>query len=293
MTTRRDMLKSAAALGTAAFFGTQLTSGTVSAQENSSSYDPNTIFSSLLGWRIGPQIYSFNRFPFDEAIKKVKQTGAMSFELYSGQRLTKDGDVKVGPGMSKDNIKRFKELCAEAGCVPHAMGVCGADRAHADFASAIGISNINVEPGFDRLPEVNKIAEEYNLNIGLHNHPKPSIYWDPNLVAEKLKDCGPRVGACCDTGHWLRSGLDPLECIKILKGRIFSFHIKDLNKDKRDIPLGKGECKIEEILREVAAQGVRAPFSIEYESDWDNNVGFVTEGIKFFNETAKKIVLGQ
>jgi sugar phosphate isomerase/epimerase len=39
---------------------------------------------------------------------------------------------------------------------------------------------------------------------------------------------GKRIGACCDTGHWVRSGLHPVECLKKLEGRILGFHLKDV-----------------------------------------------------------------
>ncbi len=291
MTTRRDMLRSAALLGGAALIGTRLESRATAQEPAEAALCPDLPYSRMLGWSIGPQIYSFNRFPFDVAVKMVKQTGSMSFELFSGQKLTQDGEEKVGPGMSKEAFKRFRELCTENGCVPHSMGVTGYDRAHFDFAASIGIQTLNVEPGFDKIPGINKLAEEYKIAVGLHNHPKPSIYWDPEIVLKQLADSGPWVGACCDTGHWVRSGLDPLECVKKFKGRITSFHIKDLNDQKRDVPLGQGVCKIAEILQECSDQKVRGTFSIEYESDWDKNMPLVAECVKFFNATAKKIVL--
>ena len=285
MLTRRDMFKAGITAGSAAILGMNTKSH---AEESCSCC--NAIYSKILGWRIGPQIYSFRLFPFDEAVKKVKATGAASFELYGGQSLSKDCDEKIGPGMSKEAKKRFRDLLAENGVVPHSMGVCGADRAHFEFAVENGFSVINVEPDFDALPEVSKLAEEYKVNVGLHNHPKPSRYWDPSVVLEHLADCSTRIGACCDTAHWLRSELDPLECVKKFNGRISSFHIKDLNADKGDVPLGQGLCKIADVLKVCADLNVRAPFSIEYESDWENNVPMVTEGIKFFNATARKII---
>lgn len=246
-----------------------------------------------LGWQIGPQIYSFNRFPFDVAIKKVKETGSTSFELYSGQKLRKDTRVAVGPGLAGDDFKFFKDLIEETGCKPHAMGVCPADKAHFEFAAKIGLTVLNVEPQFDKIPEVNKLAEEFKIKVGLHNHPKPSIYWDPEIVLKQLKDSGERIGACCDTGHWLRSGLDPLECVKKFGNRIVSFHIKDLSKKDKNfvfVPLGAGDCKIAEILQEVAKLKVKIPFSIEYEAEWDNNVKPITESVEFFRKTSSDLV---
>jgi sugar phosphate isomerase/epimerase len=291
-TTRREMICTAALLGGTALVGSQFTSF-ASAQDVTAN-DAN--YAIQLGWKIGPQIYSFNRFPFDEAIKLVKKCNVSSFELFSGQKLSKDINVSVGPDLlkpeNKDAFKRFRELLAESGAVPHSMGVCPANRAHFDFAAELRMPNLNCEPGFNSIPEVDKLANEYGIKVGFHNHPKSSIYWDPQIVLDHIKDASPMLGSCADTGHWLRSGLDPVECVKKLKGHIFAFHIKDLDENKRDVPLGKGACKIAEILKECAAQKVTGPFSIEYESDWDNNQPLVAEGIAFFRATAKAIVLG-
>lgn len=292
MTNRRDMLRGTALLAGAAILGTGTAFSQDAPPRGPGRGFRNTVYSRMLNWRIGPQIYSFNRFSFEEAILKCRQTGSMSFEVFQGQRLFKDKDGHVGVGMSKENMKAMKQMIAETGVTPHAVGVCGTGRGDFDFAAELGISCINSEPGFDQIESVNKLADEYKINVGLHNHPKDSRYWNPDVVLEQLKNCGSRVGACCDTGHWLRSGLDPLECVKKLKGKIVSFHIKDLNEGHRDVPLGQGVCKIAEIMKELAAQRCQAVFSIEYESDWDNNVPQITEGITFFNATAKEIVEG-
>lgn len=296
-TTRRDLLRTSALLGGAAMLGT---SATLVAEETAGtcSYCPNTVYSNLLGWTIGPQIYSFNRFTFEQGIKNCQKTGSRNFEVFIGQRLTDKGDVKVSPDMSAADKKLMRTIMADHGLIPHAVGVTGSDRKMFDFAAEMAIPVINSEPGFNRLAEVNKLAEEYKINVGLHNHPKPSIYWDFNIVLEHLKDCGSRVGACCDTGHYVRSGLVPLEAIKALKGKIISFHIKDLHKlagqgeGPHDVPLGKGVCGIADVMKELASQGFRGPFSIEYEYNWDANTPDVAECVKFFNETSKSIVLG-
>ena len=87
--------------------------------------------------------------------------------------------------------------------------------------------------------------------MAIHDHPKPSHYWNPDTVLEAVKGRTPLMGACADTGHWLRSGLTPLDCIKKLEGRIISFHFKDLNKpgnDAHDVPWGTGVCDVPGML---------------------------------------------
>ena len=291
MLTRREMLKSSLALGGAALVAPHLFAAVAVPDDRK--------FTTQLGWKIGPQIYSFNRFPFDEALKMTAACGATSFEQFTfGQKVSKDINVTVGPDLlkpeNKDALKRVKDLLAEAGCTMHAVGVCGSGKADFDFAAEFNIPLLNTEPDARTLDDVNKRAEEYKINVGLHNHPRPSYYWDPEVVLGHLKDCGPRVGANCDTGHWLRSGLNPLECVRKLKGRITGFHIKDLKKRGNDYdadcPLGQGDVGIAEIMKEVATHNIKIPFSIEYEADWDKNQPKVAECVRFFDATAKAIV---
>jgi sugar phosphate isomerase/epimerase len=82
-----------------------------------------------------------------------------------------------------------------------------------------------------------------------------------------------------------------------LKGRITGFHIKDLkrsgNNFDADCILGQGDVGITEILKEVATHAFdfKVPFSIEFEADWRNNQPKVAECVKFFDATARGIVL--
>ena len=98
--------------------------------------------------------------------------------------------------------------------------------------------------------------------------PSPRLYWNPDTVLRLCKGRSKRIGACCDTGHWLRSGLNPFECLKKLEGRIINFHFKDLNRagpDARDVPWGTGVSDVKGMLTEVRRQGIKAIFLIEYE----------------------------
>ena len=77
----------------------------------------------------------------------------------------------------------------------------------------------------------------------------------------------------------------PIEAIRILKGRIISSHLKDLNefgvRDAHDVPYGQGQSGLKEVLDELKAQGFRGNISIEYEYHWDNSVPEVTQCIDF------------
>jgi sugar phosphate isomerase/epimerase len=108
--------------------------------------------------------------------------------------------------------------------------------------------------------------------------------WDPNYVLSVVKGRDGRIGSCADTGHWVRSGLRPLDCLRILKGRIISSHLKDLNEigpGAHDVPYGTGVSDIPALLTELRAQHFAGNLSVEYETHWENSTPDVGQCIGF------------
>ena len=86
------------------------------------------------------------------------------------------------------------------------------------------------EPAPVAMDLVEKLCDEYGISVAIHNHPKPSsVYWNPQKVVEVTRAAASGLH-CCDTGHWVRSGLKPVDCLKLLEGRIISFHLKDVDE---------------------------------------------------------------
>src|SRR6478609_8652606 len=101
------------------------------------------------------------------------------------------------------------------------------------------------------------------------------------------------MGACADIGHWIRSGLDPLECLKKLAGRIITLHFKDLNEtgpNAHDVPWGTGIGKTKELMAELKRQNFRGVFCVEYEYNWENSSPEIAQSIKFFNKICDELV---
>ena len=67
---------------------------------------------------------------------------------------------------------------------------------------------------------VDRLCEEYKITLALTNHPKPAPYWNPDAVLNACKGRSKRIGASGDIGHWMREGLNPLECVKTLEQRL-------------------------------------------------------------------------
>jgi len=77
---------------------------------------------------------------------------------------------------------------------------------------------------------IDKLAGEYDIKVAIHDHPKPSRYWDPEFTYDLIKDLK-HIGFCADVGHWKRSGLEPVAVLEKYGEKVFSLHFKDLVKD--------------------------------------------------------------
>jgi len=253
----------------------------------------NDVAAEKLGWKLGVQTYSFNRFPFFEAIDKAASVGLKYAEAYPGQKIAADQEGTMGPGMTSEQIQMVKDKLKSAGITLTAFGVTGlsADEATSrrtfQWCKEMGIGVINTEVREDAFDTLEKLCAEYEIKIGLHNHPEPSYYWNPDTVLKAIEGRSKWFGACADTGHWLRSGLNPVECLQKLDGRIVSFHFKDLNKvgkGAHDVPWGTGVANVPALLAEMKRQGFQGPISIEYEHNWLESLPEIGQCVVNFHE---------
>jgi len=250
-----------------------------------------------LGWRLGCQAYSFNRFTFAQAVDKNASLGLHYVEMYPGQKLSDEKpDQKTDASMSAKVRKEVKKLLKDADVKLVNYGVCPLPkdeddcRETFDFAKDMGIETLVSEPDFEALDVIEKLCDEYGINVAIHNHPEPSKYWNYETVLKHCKGRSKRIGACADSGHWMRSGINPLEAVKALEGRIISFHLKDLNKYGRqgahDVPWGTGEANIKALLTEIHRQKLEAVFAIEYEHNWLESLPEIAESVAYFDSVA-------
>jgi sugar phosphate isomerase/epimerase len=257
------------------------------------------------GFAMGCQAYSFNRFSVFEAIEKTAQAGGRVIEFFPGQKLSKEEpNVKWDHNASDDVIAKVKEQLAKHNLHAVNYGVVGIPKDEAgarkvfEFAKKLGLYGITTE-SVDAIDTIEKLVKEYDIRVGFHDHPRrandPNYkMWDPNYILSVVKDRDPRIGSCADTGHWVRSGLKPVDCLRILKGRIISSHLKDLNEfgklGAHDLPYGTGVSDVPGILDELKSQGFQGNISVEYEYNWDNSVPEIAQCVGFIRgyTTAKK-----
>ncbi len=253
-----------------------------------------------IGWKLGCQTYSFNRFTFTEAVAKTASLGLRYIEFYPGQKLSKEKpDILMNAAMTPETRNEVKKILADAGVSALSYGVCplGKDEVESrktfEFAKEMGIEILVSEPPKDAFDTLDKLCQQYKIKLAIHNHPSPSLYWNYKTVLEVCQGRSEWIGACADTGHWMRSGISPLEAVQALKGRIISFHLKDRNKYGKqgsyDVPWGTGKADIKGILCALKQQGFKGFFAAEYESNWMNSLPEIGHCAGYFDGIAAEL----
>ena len=226
---------------------------------------------------IAMQCWTFRKFSFFETLGKINKLGIKYVEAYPGQKLGKKfSGTKFDHNMKEDQIRIVKDKLKEHGLQLVSYGVVGfknnekSMRHVFEFAKRMGIKTIVTEPKYDDYSLIEKMVKEYRIQIAIHNHPTSSKYARPETVYDHVKDLDSRIGSCADTGHWLRSGVVPVEALRLLKGRILDVHLKDLDqfglKNAVDVPFGQGKANIRDILAELTLQNYYGYLAIEYEN---------------------------
>lgn len=252
------------------------------------------------GWKLGVQTYTFHKFSYQEAIDKANQLGLKYAEVYYGQPLGKDIEGTMDFRMDEATQKKVLAYAKSKGVKIIASGVviCK-DEAEwnqlFEFASAMNIEIITCEPEYEHLKYIDELANKYKIDVAIHNHPKPSAYWTPELFLYAVKGLSTRIGACADVGHWKRMGIDPVQALKMLEGRLKSLHFKDVKEkaegesEQHDVIWGTGVCNVDGILKELRRQNFKGLFSIEYEYNWENSVPDIQQCISYFNKTTDSL----
>lgn len=244
-----------------------------------------------LGWQLGSQAYTFRLFTFAEALDKIAAANLRYVEAFPGQPVGAGSSEKMTYELSPEGRNLVKKLLKERGITVHAYGVVGAkDEAEWEkifqFAKDFGIKVINAEPSQDQLDYLSKLCDKYDIKLAIHNHPEPSHYWNPDVVLKALEGRSKRMGAAADVGHWMRSGLNPIECLKKLEGRVYHVHFKDLNafgdKKAHDVIWGTGKLGMKKVQAELKRQNFKGMLSAEYEYNWENSLPEVTESVVNF-----------
>ena len=197
-----------------------------------------TAASPILGWKVGVATSSFRQLTFSEAAGKADALGVANIQGFSEQKLSpeipKNLDYKLAPGeltAVRDRLRTLN-LRMPAYYTPAIEPDEGAGRKLFEFAKSLGVETIVSSPAPEALPALDKLANEFGINIALHNG-------DPQSMLRALDGRSRRIGVCADIGNWIQRGIKPLDGLALLKDRLLV------------VNLGSGAAGLPEFLREM------------------------------------------
>ena len=250
------------------------------------------------GWFIGAQAYTFKEFSAFEAIAKTKEAGGNVIEFYPGQILKPGTASTVHHTMTEVAMAELKAECARLGVRPVNYGVVGAKdreevRAIMGFAKKMELYSVCTE-ATELVADWEAAAKEFDMRVAFHEHggsmDKPAYkVWHPLYIRGVVESRDSRIGACADLGHWCTSNLKPIDCLRILDGRIISVHLKDkaATGEAPVVVAGTGVVDVAACLEELKRQKFDGHISIEHENDWNDSVPQVRANIDFVKAHAK------
>ena len=245
------------------------------------------------GFKMGLQSYSLRGFKDAKiALQHTQKLGLKYWESFRNH---------IPMDTAPEKIEATKALLKEFGVTLVAFGVEGfndnegAARKAFDFAKAMGVMSISADPQknkatFDLL---DKLVAEYDIAIAIHNHGPKASYDKVTDVETWVKDRHPKIGACVDTGHYIRSDENPAEVIEKLGKRVFGVHLKDFKgpagSDKRPTVLGEGNLDVLACLKALKKLNYQNSLSIEYEENPKDPIADIELCLKAVRDAVAKM----
>lgn len=243
---------------------------------------------------IGIGLYTFKNHSFAKALSLASDSAKVRYiEGFTYYKLGADFDNQYfGKLQDEKHIATIIESLKKNNLQMISMFLGGSTKEEwirsFNLARGLGLQYIVSEPAKRDWDYLDSMAAVYNVKIAIHQHAKShnSPYWHPDSVLVALEG-HPNFRVCADLGHWARSGLDVVECLKKLEGYIVELHLKDVSAlgeaNAEDVNPGKGIIDWPGVLKELKRQRFRGIAYIECEHNFDNNINDVRETIQFIS----------
>ena len=242
-------------------------------------------------WQTGIALYSFNRFSFPEALAMSKQAGVTYVEGFFFQQLGEEFGNQGISDLDDQGISKLREMLGERDLEMRSM-YAGGNTAEEwirmyEIGQKLGLEFLVGEPEPEHWDLLDSLGRASGIKMAIHEHARGvSRFWHPDsvLVAMEGRES---FKACGDLGHWVRSGLDPVDCLRKLEGHLLGIHAKDLdefgNMEANDVKLSTGVIDYAAVIEELNRQGFDGPIYVECEHDWDDNFDDVKYAVDYLN----------
>jgi sugar phosphate isomerase/epimerase len=259
----------------------------VLAQERSSLPPIKSTFNGVV---VGCNTYSLSSLPLEDAIKAIADIGFGISELHPCHVEPPFGLRGAGPGplppeqqvrgreklrqwrltVPLDQFAAISRKFHDAGLYLYAYNMNFSDDlsdAEIDrtfeMTKALGCNLITAVGSSELFRRLDAFARRHKVVVGLHNEGRIRSVADFETVSKGLSDY---IAFTLDIGHFAAAGGDSLAMIEKHHDRIVNIHLKDRKKNNGpNMPFGRGNTPIKEVLLMLRDRKYRVPTHIEWE----------------------------
>lgn len=207
-----------------------------------------------LGWYVGIPASAFQQLTFSDAAVKADALGLGTIEGSSTQKLSphvlKNLDYHLAPGERTAITNRLRELNVQMRA--YRVNSLGADengRKVFEFAKNMGVQTIVASPQPAALADIDKLANEFGINVALENRS------DPGGAMKSLEGRSKRMGVYADIGGWMLAGIKPVEALSQVKDRLMAVRLRDRSAGLADFFLAAFRTGVKPLLIVVDTMG--------------------------------------
>ena len=239
--------------------------------------------------QIAVQSYCFRGFRSNEEVAaKVKEIGLAALEPCGVH-------VDFGDDAAQDAaIAAYRAAGVEL--VSCGVNAISGDASDAEgsfrFAQKAGLSVISGDimppASWDTFAAAERLAEQYGVNVALHNHGGQHWLGNRQMLEEVFRRTGPRIGLMLDTAWAIDSREDPVALVRRFGDRLMGVHLKDFvytrEREPMDVVIGTGILDLPALITALGEVGFSGIPIIEYEGDVNNPVPALAECVRVIRQ---------
>jgi type 1 glutamine amidotransferase/sugar phosphate isomerase/epimerase len=251
-----------------------------------------------LGWRLGAEVDAGQGLSLFDAVDGAAALGLVYLGSGSGQTVSPANPQRFGPHLSDDELRLIRLKLDDAGVrlltyhLDRLPTTAPAARQLFLFGQKLGVEAFLGEAAPEALDMLERCCDEYDIRLGL-TRLGGNDSLSPRAVLRACRGRSRRLGAAVDTGDWLRSGIDPVRAVRVLRERLVTLQLQDRaarGPGNLKVPWGTGAGRIEPVLKEIARLGLPPTmFALALSADDANATAALAPSIDFFNAVSLQL----
>jgi type 1 glutamine amidotransferase len=181
---------------------------------------------NLLGLRVGFSAGAFGPISFSEAAEKADALGTGFLEASNSQKVSPEIPKSLDYNLTPDEVTAVTNRLAELRLrlVSYRLGEIPTDESSRRrlfaFAKAVGIETIVTSAVPAALPELDKLADEFGVNVAFEGS-------NPTNLVNSLDGLSNRIGLSVDTAVWAQAGIKPTDGLRLVNDRLLNLGLPD------------------------------------------------------------------